>query len=112
MMPKANPDVTLRIPQTQLQAAQARLTDYLLQSQYAFVQSFSGGLDTIVDIFVTDLPASRAETVQLVLCPAMHGTSVHMTQDRTVDAVSQSTHMTTLIERLVAVCTPNEGTLQ
>jgi hypothetical protein len=104
MMPKANPDVTLHIPQTQFQAVQTRLTDYLLQSQYAFVQSFSGGLDTTFEIFFDNSTASTLESLQLVLSPVMHGSSVVVTPDRTLGAPPPP-HLATQMERLVAVCT-------
>lgn len=106
MMPKAAPDVILHIPQTQLQAVQARLTDYLLQGQYAFVQSFSSGLDTTFDIFPPAIP----ERIRLVLCPATHGTSVGVTQSPTTDAPPPSVHMATLVDRFVRVCTADEAT--
>lgn len=110
MMPKTNPDITLYIPQTQFQAVQTRLTDFLLQSQYAFAQSFSGGLDTTFEIYVDTSPVATLERVQLVLRQAPHGPSVAMAQDRTQCTAPQSAHIATLIERLVAVCTANEGT--
>lgn len=110
MMLKANPDVTLYIPQAQFPAVQTRLTDYLLQSQSAFVQSFSGDLSTTFDILFEKSPASTLESLQLVLCPATHGTSIVVTQDRTLGAAPQSTHLATLMARLVAVCTAHEGT--
>ncbi|ETX07556.1 hypothetical protein [Candidatus Entotheonella palauensis] len=113
MRPKANPDVILRIPQTQFQAVQTRLTDYLLQSQYAFVQSFSGGPDTTFDILidVDRSPAPTLESVQLVLYPAMHGASVTVTQDQNLNTAPQSAHQATLMARLVAVCTAITGAL-
>lgn len=80
-MSTANPDVILHIPQAQFQAVQTRFTDFLLQSQYAFVQSFSSGCDTAFEIFSDRAPAATLERVQLVLCQAAHGTS--MTGDAT-----------------------------
>ncbi len=105
-MPKTNPDIIMHLPQAQLQAAQARLTDYLLQAQYAFMQSFSGDADTIVDIF----PPSIPEGVQLVLCPAESGVSVEYAQDQAISAAEPSAQMAALVQRLVAVCTAHKGT--
>jgi len=104
MMPKANPDVTLHIPQTQFQVVQTRLTDYLIQSQYAFVQSFSGGLDTIFDIFFDHPTAAALESLQLLLCSVMHGSRVAVIPDQTPGAVPPPAHLATQMERLVAVC--------
>lgn len=106
-MPNANPDVVLHIPQTQLQAAQAQLTDYLLQAQYAFMQSFSGHNGATFDIF----PPSIPEGVQLVLCPAVNEIFVEYARDRTMHAAELSAQMATLMQRLVAVCTAHKGTL-
>lgn len=100
-MPKTQPDAILHLPQTQLQAAQARLTDYLIQAQYAFMQSFSGHNDAIFDIF----PPAMPESVQLALCPAEGGVSV----DDAPDQAMRTAALSALIERLVAVCTAEEG---
>ncbi|ETW99269.1 MAG: hypothetical protein ETSY1_15610 [Candidatus Entotheonella factor] len=107
MRPKANPDVILHIPQTQFQAVQTRLTHELLQSQYAFVQSFSCGPETTFDILihVDRSPVPTLESVQVALCPAMHGTSTAVTQDQSLNTAPPSDHMAPLIAHLVAVCT-------
>jgi len=109
-MPKANPDVTLHVPQPLFQAVQTRLTDFLLQFQYAFSQSFSSGLDTTFDIYFDRSPAAAPESVQLVLCQATDGTSIAVTQDQTRGAALQSAHMAALVEHLIAAYTANEGT--
>lgn len=106
-MPKTQPDVILHLPQTQLQAAQTRLTDYLLQAQYAFMQSFSGHADATFDIF----PCAMPESVQLVLCPAQNGTFVEYAPDHAMRATASSDPIVALMTRLVAVCTAEEGTL-
>jgi hypothetical protein len=108
-MPKANPDVTLHIPQPLFQAVQTRLTDFLLQSQYAFSQSFSSGLDTTFDIYFDRSPAAAPESVQLVLCQATDGTAITVTQDQARGAALQSAHIAALVGHLMAVCTANEG---
>jgi len=105
MMPKTEAHVTLHIPQLQLQAVETRLTDYLLHSQYAFVQSFSGGLDTTFNIFFDPSMASTLESAQLVLCPTTHDTAVVVMPDRSLNAAPQSAHLAALLERLVAMCT-------
>jgi hypothetical protein len=105
MVPKAEPDVTLHIPRMQLQAVQTRLTDYLLQSQYAFVQSFSGRLETTFDIFVDQSAASTLESLQLVLCPTTNDTAIAVMPDRSLHAAPPSAHLAVLLERLVARCT-------
>jgi hypothetical protein len=110
MVPKAEPDVTLHIPHMQWQAVQTRLTDYLLQSQYAFLQSFSGGLATTFDIFVDTSVASTLESLQLVLCPTTNPTSVVVVSDRSLHTAPQSAHLAALMERLVAMCTADPQT--
>ena len=108
-MPQANPDVILHIPQTQFQAVQTRLTDFLLQSQYAFAQSFSSGLDTTFDIFLNMSPGSTLEGVQFVLRQVPNGPSVAVTPDPTLGTAPQSARIAALTERLIAVCTDHEG---
>jgi hypothetical protein len=108
-MPQANPDVILYIPQTQFQAVQTRLTDFLLRSQYAFAQSFSSSLDTIFDIFLDMSPGSPLEGVQFALRQVPNGPSVTVMQDRTLGTAPQSARIVTLTERLIAVCTDHEG---
>jgi hypothetical protein len=106
---RGNPDVILHIPQAQFRTVQTRLTDHLLQSQYAFLQSFSAGLDTIFTIFFDTTSASTPEQVRLILCPTTQDVSVTMIRDQTRAASSQSLHTTNLLEQLVAICTAHEG---
>jgi hypothetical protein len=110
MVSNAEPDVTLHIPHMQWQAVQTRLTDYLLQSQYAFLQSFSGGLATTFDIFVDTSVASTPESLQLVLCPTTNPTSMAVVPDRSPPTAPQSAHLAALTERLVAMCTADPQT--
>jgi hypothetical protein len=110
MVPKTEPDVTLHIPHMQWQAVQTRLTDYLLHSQYAFVQSFSGGLATTFDIFVDTSVASTLESLQLVLCPTTNPNSIAVVPDRSPHPAPQSAHLAALMERLVAMCTADPQT--
>jgi len=112
MVPKAEPDITLHIPHMQWQAVQIRLTDYLLQSQYAFLQSFSGsdGLATTFDIVVGTSVTSMLESLQLVLCPTTNPTSIAVVPDRSPHTAPQSAHLVALTERLVAMCTADPQT--
>ncbi len=109
MMPKANPDVIVRIPQTQFQAVQTRLTDVLLQSHYAFMQSFTSDPDTTFHILCEPSETSTHESLHVILCPASHGTSVAVTRDRPSDAAPQSAAVAALMEHLIAVCISSQG---
>ena len=95
------PTVSLHISSFQMRATLSRLTTYLLEEQYAFLQTFHSGQHTEFEIF------QQSGQVVIRLIPrATESVSLTGKPTESTDEHTQAGETSRLIQRLLEVCNP------
>ena len=98
-MPDSIPTVSLHISSFQMRNTLRRLTTYLLEEQYAFLQTFHRGQRTEFEIFQQSGQAMVRLTLQATASASPAGNTTASMDERT-----QAGETARLIQRLLEVC--------